>query len=236
MFLHPEDKIKIEEEGELQRCPRCCMFVGTPHAPDNNLCQQGAAQKEKREMERAQEQTINVKFYILGEEVETVATFKYLGRWLACDDSDQTAVTANLQKARDRWGRVSRVLTREGANPQVMASFYKAIVQSVLLFASETWCPTDRQWKMLETFHNRCARHITRRHNTPNEDGTWNCPDMETTLREANLQPIRHYVEKRKKKLLAYAENRAIYRKCKRTTRTPRASHKVTWWSINSLE
>ena len=230
MFRHPADTIVISEEGELDRCPRCHMFTGTPHAPNNKLCQQGAAQKRKREMEREQHQTITVKFYILGNEVETVTTFKYLGRWLSCDDNDQTAVLSNLRKARDRWGRFSRVLTREGANPQMMATFYKTVVQSVLLFASETWVLTDRQWKMLEAFHNRCARHITRRHNTPNDDGTWNCPDMTETLRQANLKPIQSYIKTRKKKLVTYAEGRAIYRKCKRITRTPRASHKVTWW------
>ena len=169
-------------------------------------------------------------FYLGDTQIENVAIFKYLGRCLSFDDSDLPAIRANIRKARERWAQFSRILTREGADISSMTTFYKTIIASILLFGSETWCPTEREWQLLEAFHNKCARHITKRWLSPNDDGTWECPETQETLRTANLETIRAYVTKRKIKMMRYAEHRAIYRKCLRTTRTPRASHKVTWW------
>ena len=45
-----------------------------------------------------------------------------------------TAVVGNLQKARKSWGRMSRILIREGAYPKVSGKFFKAVIQAVLLF------------------------------------------------------------------------------------------------------
>ena len=44
-----------------------------------------------------------------------------------------------MKKARLRWAHTSRVLAREGARPKVSGFFfYKAVVQAVLLYGSET--------------------------------------------------------------------------------------------------
>ena len=65
--------------------------------------------------------------------------FKYLGRLIAYDDEDTQAVRGNLKKARRVWVRISRVLRAENASPRVCGMFYKATVQSVLLFGSDIW-------------------------------------------------------------------------------------------------
>ena len=143
MFRHPEDTIIIEEEGALQRCGKCCMFLTgltnvAKHQTTKN-CQKGSSQREKREEDATQKQADEIIFYINGREIENVPEFKYLGRWLAKSDNDLKAVRANIQKARARWSGFSRVLTRKGANRKVMSVFYRTIIQSVLLFGSETW-------------------------------------------------------------------------------------------------
>jgi hypothetical protein len=71
-------------------------------------------------------------FYVDGVPVEKVKEFKYLGRILSDDDSDEPFVDWNLARARSAWGRISRILSSEGASPKVMASFYKRVVQSVV--------------------------------------------------------------------------------------------------------
>ena len=73
-----------------------------------------------------------------GETIKSVSEFKYLGRILAATDDDWPAVVGNLGKARRSWGRLSRVLSREGADPKVSRAFYIAVTQAVLLFGSET--------------------------------------------------------------------------------------------------
>ena len=51
--------------------------------------------------------------------MENVTTFKYLGRVMTEGDDDYTVVSGNLQKARKSWGRMSRILIQEGADPKI---------------------------------------------------------------------------------------------------------------------
>ena len=71
--------------------------------------------------------------------MEVVAEFCYLGRLLTSTDDDWPAVAGNIRKARVSWGRLERVLGREGADPKVSRNFYIAVTQQVLLFGAETW-------------------------------------------------------------------------------------------------
>ena len=87
--------------------------------------------------------------------------FKYLGRVLAYDDGDTEAVCGNLKKARRVWARISRILKVKNASPRVCRMFYKATVQSVLLFGSETWCLAPAALKSLESFHVKATRRMT---------------------------------------------------------------------------
>ena len=68
-----------------------------------------------------------------------MSSFKYLWRVLTAGDDDWFAVAGNLGKARRSWGRLYRVLGREGADLKVSGTFYKAVAQAVLLFGAETW-------------------------------------------------------------------------------------------------
>ena len=53
-------------------------------------------------------------------------------------------VVRNLSRTRAVWRKMARVLSREGASLWVSKLFFKAIVQAVLLFVSETWVVTPR--------------------------------------------------------------------------------------------
>ena len=48
----------------------------------------------------------------------------------------------NIRKARASWGRLARILGREGADLKVTRSFYTAVTQQVLLFGAESWVLT----------------------------------------------------------------------------------------------
>ena len=54
-------------------------------------------------------------------------------------DDDWLAVVQNMMKARAVWKRMRKILIREGARPRVSGLFFKAVVQSVLIFGVETW-------------------------------------------------------------------------------------------------
>ena len=96
---------------------------------------------------------LDAKFYAYGEELERVEVFKYLGRLIPFDDDDTQAVRGNLAKARRVWARNSRALRAENASARVCGMFYKATVQSVLLFGSKTWVLSPATLQRLEVFH-----------------------------------------------------------------------------------
>ena len=58
---------------------------------------------------------------------------------LTAGEDDCLAVVGNIGKAGKSWGRLSRIMRREGEDPKVLGNFYKAVAQAVLLFRAETW-------------------------------------------------------------------------------------------------
>ena len=58
-------------------------------------------------------------FQAYGEPLETLMSFKYLGRLLTEGDKYWPAVSGNLRKAIKCWVRMTSILIREGADPKV---------------------------------------------------------------------------------------------------------------------
>ena len=105
--------------------------------------------------------------------IETVTQFKYLGRIMTAGDDDWPSVAGNLVKARKSWGRLARILSREGAEKRVLGTLFKAVVQQVLIFGAETWVLTPRIERALESFMHRTARRITGRQPQRGWYGKW---------------------------------------------------------------
>ena len=105
--------------------------------------------------------------------MRAVTDFRYLGRVLTDTDDDWPAVAGNIRKARASWGRLVRVLGREGADPKVSRSFYTAVTQQILLFGAESWVLTKNMESALDTFQGRVARRLTGRQPCQGRDGEW---------------------------------------------------------------
>ena len=102
-------------------------------------------------------------FKSYGEPLENITPFRYLGQVLTAGYNDCLVVVGNLGKERNSLGRLSLILRREGADPKVLGSFYKAVVQAVILFRVETWVLTPRMERALDSFQHRVAQQITGR-------------------------------------------------------------------------
>ena len=76
-------------------------------------------------------------------------------------DCDTSAIRRNLKRARQVWGRISKVIAKDEVAPRVEGMFYQAVVAAVLLYGSETWCVTDAARRPLDGFHVEAARRIT---------------------------------------------------------------------------
>ena len=68
-------------------------------------------------------------FSAYGHPLEMVTSFKYLGRVISAKYNDWSELFRNMVKAREVWRSLSRILIREGVEPQVYGFLFKAMVQ-----------------------------------------------------------------------------------------------------------
>ena len=93
-------------------------------------------------------------------------------------------VVGTLRKAQKSCERMASILGWEGTFPRVLGVLFKAVVQAVLLFGSETWVLTPRMGRALRSFHHRVTRRITGRPPNQWEDGIWEYPPLEIEMEE----------------------------------------------------
>ena len=79
------------------------------------MCRSGAERKRRRLAEAEVRESTEMAFEVYGEQLKTFPSLKYLGRILTEGYDDWPAVAGNLGKARKSWGRLQRILSREGA-------------------------------------------------------------------------------------------------------------------------
>ena len=114
------------EEGNFPhpRCARCDMQVPrrvlNRQHPGTAQCLRGAERKRRRLAEAETRENSERAFEACGAPMESVTELKYLGIILTATEDNWPAVVGNLRKARRSWGRLSRVLGREGAYPKVL--------------------------------------------------------------------------------------------------------------------
>ena len=221
----------IEEEGQLPQCNKCGFFMNNANSPrhqDTAVCEQYTIRRERYFKAQHQLEAEEVTFQIAGVEIERVSSFRYLGRVLDENDDDTHALTRQLARARARWGRIASVLRSEGVNPRAMGYFYKAVVQAILLYGSETWVLTNFQLKKLRSFHARVARYLTGRHIRQNKDGTWVHPPTADVLEEAGLETIDEYIKRRRDTVRRFVMFRPIYDICRRSIAI---TNRAVWWN-----
>ena len=56
---------------------------------------------------------------------------------------------------------MTRILSREGADPRVYVFFFKSVVQAVLLFGSEIWAVTLCMGRALGGFQDQVSQQLT---------------------------------------------------------------------------
>ena len=235
LYRHPQDSLVILEEGShpLPRCELCGMHV--PYSALNGrhrhsrTCREGVDRRRQRNAMMEAKRAMDIQFTAKGSQLERVPTFRYLGRPLSMTDDDWPAIYRNLTRARQKWGRFSRLLKREGANPRISGMFYKAVVQSVLLYGCETWVITPKVLSVLGGFHNKVARQLAGRQ--PRLiNGVWDHSPVAEALEIAGLYPLEHYVRKRQRTLEDTIATRPILQLCTEATRLSGSPSRHHWW------
>ena len=151
--------------------------------------------------------------------MQSVKEFCYIGRILTSTDDDWTAVARKLQKARATWGRLARILGREGADPKVSRNLYIAVTQQVLLFGAETWVLTVKMEVALDAFQGRVARRLTGRMPHRGRDGKWRYLPLAGTTKDAGIVRSRKLVLWRQNTVAQFVATRPILVLCEGTER-----------------
>ena len=95
------------------------------------------------------------------------------------------------------WGRLGTLIQLEGAYPKVMESFYRAVVQAIILYGSETWVILASMEKKIEGTHTEFLKIITVKRSKRLGDGTWEIPRIESIQEAAGTRSDRIYIERR---------------------------------------
>ena len=194
-------------------------------------CQVGVERRKQREAAVTSALALRQQFTVHGEALERVEVFKYLGRLLAQDDDDIQAIRAQLRKARATWARVGQVLRAENVPPRVAAKFYKAVVQAVLLYGSETWVLSTTALASLEGFHIRAAYRMAVRHKPRRGPGHgWIYPKSKDVLEECGMSTLEEYITVRRQTIAVYVATRPILTECRQGERKRGAVPHRWWW------
>ena len=115
-----------------------------------------------------------------------------------------------------------------------MGHFYKAIVQAVLLYGSESWTLLESMLNRIKSFHSRVARYICGKHIRQLPDETWEYPATEEVLRDAGLFPVAEYIRRRRETAWSYIAGRPIFEKCLGSQCKERNTKRILWWNLET--
>ena len=179
---HPRDSIVILEEGNQPHSwlPRCVMFVSQEALnqvqPTSAMWRCGAEKKLRRLVVVETEERMGRVFLEYGTLLMVVSSLRYLVRMLLSSIYDWPAVEWNLRRAQRKWGRLAKILGREGEDRRTAGRFYVVVVQAVLLFESKTWVLTTRSEISLGRFQHRLARQMSDMVPKNQRGGAWVYP------------------------------------------------------------
>jgi hypothetical protein len=165
------------------------------------------------------------------EELERVEAIKYLSRMLAYDNNETQAVQGNLKKALSVWARLSCTIRAENASPHVCSIFYKATVQLILLFGSETWNLSPKSLKCLKGFHLWGDWCMAGKRPMKLQDGTWKYPNSTAVLDEVRLKTIARYIGVQRQHIDSYIVDKPIFQTCLNGVMRRGSSIRRFWWA-----
>ncbi len=131
-----------------------------------------------------------------GDILERVKVFKYLRRLLAQDNDHIQAVHQQICKAKGIWACIGQVLQGGNASPHVADKFYKAVVQSVLLYGSKMWNLTKAVLVRLVGFHILTTYRMVQKHK-PYKGlfRKWEYPSTKNVLEECGLHSVKDCID-----------------------------------------
>ena len=145
-------------------------------------------------------------------------------------------MSGNLKKARKSWGRLHRILEREGVTARISGAFFKGVVQQVLLFGAETWVVTPSMERALSGFLHGAARRLTGRQARRGRKGTWQYPSLEGAMRETGLTDIGKSIANRQNTVAQYVATRPLLDLCEEARAREGTRVPLRWWNQTGVD
>ena len=109
---------------------------------------------------------------ILGEELDRVTHFKYLGTSMEEQGGMETEITKRVGAGWRNWKKCTEVLCDRRMPVKLKGKVYKTVIRPAMLYGEETWATTKRQEKRIEVTEMRMPRWmggVTRKDKIRNE-------------------------------------------------------------------
>ena len=162
---HPNNLVGVGN-NLIPRCERCRVqttdAVSARHESVAS-CRSRAERRDRHAVAACCAAATEQAFTAYNKPLRRLATFKYLGRLIGYGNTDVPVARQQLFRARTVWGRLRKVIRKEGVPAPVAEMFFQAVVAAVLLYGSESWVLPHAQHVRLEGFHVECARRLTGR-------------------------------------------------------------------------
>ena len=164
-----------------------------------------------------------------------VTSFKYLGRLLLAEDGGFPEVVRNIWRACQKWERLTRVLSRYGADARTLGQIYLEVLQSFMLYGSDIWVMTLHIERVLVGFHHRAACRLMGGQFWRGRYGVWVYPPLEDAMAEAIFQEVDTYIYHHQNTVAHYIATRPIMDLCLVAEQCPGTRVYKRWWEQEGL-
>ena len=158
---------------------------------------------------------------ILGEEVERVTDFKYLGTSIEEEGGMETEIAKRVGAGWMNWKKCSGVLCDKKMPVKLKGKVYRTVVRPAMLYGAETWATTKRQESRIEVNEMRMLRWmcgVTRKDKIRNEHirGTTKVAQASRKITERRLKWYGHVMRMEEDHVVKRVMTKAIPGKRKR--------------------
>uniref|UniRef100_K7EXS9 DUF6451 domain-containing protein n=1 Tax=Pelodiscus sinensis TaxID=13735 RepID=K7EXS9_PELSI len=99
---------------------------------------------------------------VMGEELEEVNDFRYLGSYISADSNIDKEISARIALAAQAFQKLNNIWKSSLLQTRTKLKIYRSNVRSVLLYAVETWRTNKKIESRLRGFEGWCLHHVLR--------------------------------------------------------------------------
>ena len=129
-----------------------------------------------------------------------------------------------------------KLLGRDTEDRRTAGIFYVSVVQSVLLFGSETWVITPRLENTLKGFHHKVVRRMAGMGTKRKWDGKWLHTPIGLELEMVGLDDIGVYIARCQNTVAQYIVNRTIMELCLVVDQNLGLRLSRRWWEHPAID